>query len=230
MFNVFFEVDNKSMARTKKFPDKIDIPSLTEEAFSSDDVLREYIANLGCDSRHSRQISANVLHEIVLKDKDKIEPFIPEILDALNRPERQTRWECLDILSVFAETHTKECLSVLEQAETALFDETSGILRFSAFDFVCKVGACSPSSSKKMWPLIDEAVQCYHGNAEFYDMLNSLVQFSKGKLDKSVKEHLAELVRFDAENAKGSLQSKTCEIISNCENKSKKKSPAKKGK
>ena len=217
------------MARAKKFPDKIDIESLVSEALGSASALKKTVGDLSQDSRHDRQIAANVLHEIALSDKTKIEPFIPEILDALNRPERQTRWECLDILSLFVDTHTKECLSVLEEAEVALLDETSGILRFSAFDFLCKLGACSTSSSKKVWPLIDEAVQCFHGNAEFYDMLASLLEFSRGKLDKSVKEGLVELVKFDAENASGKLHTITNEIIANCDTKSNSKKSSKKG-
>ena len=100
---------------------------------------------------------------------------------------------------------------------------------FQAFDFLCKLGACSTSSSKKVWPLIDEAVQCFHGNAEFYDMLASLLEFSRGKLDKSVKEGLVELVKFDAENASGKLHTITNEIIANCDTKSNSKKSSKKG-
>ena len=33
-----------------------------------------------------------------------------------------------------------------------------------------------------MWPLIDEGIQCYHGDLEFNEMLTAITDFSKGKL------------------------------------------------
>jgi hypothetical protein len=214
------------MARSRKLPEKADIEGLTKEALSNDEVLQSHIEKLSGDSRSARQISASVLSAVAIEKPEVIEQNLSPIFDALNRPERQTRWECLNMLARFADKHQSECESVIEQAESALFDEQSGILRFSAFDFLCKVGKCSAKASDKVWPLIDEAVQCYHGDVEFNDMLVSLLDFSEGRISAHVKEGLVELFEFDAKTATGNLQAKAVAIIANC--KPKKKTIAKK--
>lgn len=215
------------MARSKKLPEKADIEGLTKDALSNDELIEQYVKSLSCDVRSERQVAASVLNAISAQKPEAIEPYLKDVLDALNRPERQTRWECLNILTRFADTHQKECNKVIEQAESGLFDEHSGILRFASFDFLCKFGKCSTKSSEKVWPLIDEAVQCYHGDVEFNDMLISLLDFSEGKISNKVKEGLVELFEFDAQTASGNLQNKAIAIIDNC--KPKKKSSKKKG-
>lgn len=50
-----------------------------------------------------------------------------------------------------------------EGAETALFDEISSTLRYAAFRLLCVWGATSVERSREAWPILDEAIQCYHG-------------------------------------------------------------------
>ena len=100
-------------------------------------------------------------------------------------------------------------------AEAALFDEDSGPLRLAAMRFLCKLGATTEKRSEKVWPLIDEGIQCYHGDLEFQDMLLAVIDFSQGKLDGSVKSALADRMRFDAENGKGMLKRRAAQIIEN---------------
>ena len=66
-----------------------------------------------------------------------------------------------------------------------------------------------------MWPLIDECIQCYHGDLEFQDMLIAVVDFSAGKLSSQVKEELAARMKFDAENGKGMLKKRASQIEEN---------------
>ena len=81
--------------------------------------------------------------------------------------------------------------------------------------FLCKLGATTEKRSEKVWPLIDEGIQCYHGDLEFQDMLLAVIDFSQGKLDGSVKSALADRMRFDAENGKGMLKRRANQIIEN---------------
>lgn len=81
--------------------------------------------------------------------------------------------------------------------------------------FLCKLGATTEKRSEKVWPLIDEGIQCYHGDLEFQDMLLAVIDFSQGKLDGSVKSALADRMRFDAENGKGMLRRRANQIIEN---------------
>ena len=64
-----------------------------------------------------------------------------------------------------------------------------------------------------MWPIIDEAIQCYHGDLEYRDMLGFLHEFAQGKIAGDVAEELAGRLSFDAENGKGSyLKARSREI------------------
>ena len=49
----------------------------------------------------------------------------------------------------------------------------------------------------------DEAIQCYHGDLEYRDMLALLFTFANGQISGSVAEELAGRLQFDAENGKG---------------------------
>ena len=88
-------------------------------------------------------------------------------------------------------------------------------MRLAALRFLCKIGATTENRSEKTWPLIDEAIQCYHGDLEFGDMLVAVVEYSQGKLSDSVKAALAERMAFDAANSKGSLQRRAQQILDN---------------
>lgn len=81
--------------------------------------------------------------------------------------------------------------------------------------FLCKLGATTENRSEKIWPLLDEAIQCYHGDFEYQDMLVAIISFSEGKLSPAVKEGLRARVTFDAEHGKGALKRRSQQIIDN---------------
>lgn len=142
-------------------------------------------------------------------------PHGSAFVDALNRPEAQTRWECLDILTALVDCDSRTCDKAVPGAEAALFDEESGPVRLAAMRFLCKLGATTENRSEKVWPLIDEAIQCWHGDLEFQDMLVAVVDFSAGKLALQVKEELRDRMKFDAENGKGALKRRAQQIVEN---------------
>ena len=81
--------------------------------------------------------------------------------------------------------------------------------------FLCALGATTENRSEKVWPLLDEAIQCYHGDLEFLDMLVAVIDLSSGKLAPQVKEELAARMKFDAENGKGQLGKRAAQIVEN---------------
>ena len=179
-----------------------------EEALKDSAKLKELVEALSDGSRRGRQQAAKVIAGVAAEN--------PEILvDALERPEAQTRWECLDALTYVVSFDSRPCDKAIPGAEAALFDEDSGPLRLAAMRFLCKLGATTEKRSEKVWPLIDEGIQCYHGDLEFQDMLLAVIDFSQGKLDGSVKSALADRMRFDAENGKGMLKRRAAQIIEN---------------
>ena len=178
-------------------------------------LLKTVVDALAGASRRARQTSAAILSEVAKEHADLIVPFEGELIDALNRPEARTRWECLDALTQLVDKDSRACDKAIAGAETSLFDEESGPVRLAALRFLCKIGATTETRSEKTWPLIDEAIQCYHGDLEFGDMLVAVTEYSQGKLSDSVKASLAQRMAFDASNSKGSLQRRARQILEN---------------
>ena len=166
-------------------------------------------------SRRGRQNAASAFARQAKEDPASVLPFGASFVDALHRPEAQTRWECLDVLTQLVPLDSRLCDKAIMGAESALFDEDNGTVRLAAMRFLCALGATTQKRSEKVLPFIDEAIQCYLGDLEFQDMLNAVVNFSAGKLSASVKEQLLARMAFDAENGKGALGRKAQTIIAN---------------
>ena len=180
---------------------------------SDGSALTALVEDLSSSSRRKRQFAARVVGLVAHREPEMLTPHIDELVDALYRPEAQTRWEVLDALCLLVPEHAKEVGGAFEGAESALFDELSSTLRLSAFRFLCLWGATDRSRAKKAWPILDEAIQCYHGDLEYRDMLGSLHEYALGKIPGEVAEELAGRIAFDAENGKGSyLKARSHEI------------------
>lgn len=184
-------------------------------AIENDELLAKLVESLSGASRRSRQMAASVLAIVSKEAPGKLVEHAAAFVDALNRPEAQTRWESLDVLTDLVEFDSRVCDKAIVGAETALFDEESGPVRLAAMRFLCTLGATTENRSDKTWPFIDEAIQCYHGDLEFQDMLVAVVDFSSGKLSPQVKRELAERMKFDAANGKGALKRRAQQIVDN---------------
>ena len=191
------------------------ILAAAHEAAADKDKLEKLFENLEGSSRRTRQLSASVLAVIARENPELVADRTNAFVDALNRPEAQTRWECLDALTELVAVDSRACDKAIPGAETALFDEESGPARLAAMRFLCRLGSTTENRSEKVWPLIDEAIQCYHGDFEFQDMLVAVTGFSEGKLADAVKAALAERMAFDAEKSKGALKRRSQQIIDN---------------
>ncbi len=176
-------------------------------------VAAEIFKRLEGASRRDRQNAASVLSIVASRKPEVLVDHIDALVDALNRPEAQTRWECLDALTALIPFDSRACEKGIAGAESALFDEGSGPLHLSAMRFLCTIGSTTPARSIKVWPLIDEAIQCYHGDFEYQEMLAAVAGFAEGKIDSDVKESLKARVSFDAHSGKGALKKRSQQIL-----------------
>lgn len=192
-----------------------EVKKLAENAAGNDKKIAELGETLSVGSRRERQMAASALALLAKSEPESLVPLIDKLIDALNRPEAQTRWECLETLAVLVDHDARNCNKAIPEAEASLFDEESGPVRLAAMRFLCKLGSTTENRSEKVWPLIDEGIQCYHGDLEFNDMLIALVEFSNGKLSADVKKSFAERMAFDASNGKGTLQRRAQQIVEN---------------
>lgn len=175
--------------------------------------LKALIAALGGRDRKARQSSAHMVAEVAKAAPAAVLPFVDEVVAAIGRPEAQTRWEALDALTSLIVADPDAASKGFEGAEDCLYDEESGLLRLTAFRYFTTLGSSSPEWSAKAWPLIDEAIQCYHGDPEFDDMLDALYAFAQSDLDEGVRAALTERMSFDARNGRGSVVARARQIV-----------------
>ena len=171
------------------------------------------VEELSGASRRRRQEVAHQLALVAKAHPDLMAPHVDALIDALYRPEAQTRWEVLDALSSVAERDADAVVDAYDGAEASLFDDGSATVRLAAFVFLCRLGASSPERSDQAWPLLDEAIQCYHGDAEYRDMLAALLGLARGAASDATKAALAARVRFDAESGAGYIKTFSAEIL-----------------
>lgn len=191
--------------------------SAAAQAAENPDALAVLFEELNGDSRRKRQSAAATIALVAGMKPEAIADYSNDLVDALSRPEAQTRWECLDALTALVDIESRSCDKGIVGAEAALFDEDSGPLRLAAVRFLCKLGATTENRSRKVWPLLDEAIQCYHGDLEFQDMLVAVIAFSEGKLADDVAAELKARMSFDAKSGKGTLKKRAAQIVANLE-------------
>ena len=193
------------------------IQAMADEAVNDPAKLSNLVETLAAGTRRERQAAASAIYLVAKAQPDLLAGSIDALIDALNRPEAQTRWEALESLTLLIDLDARTCGKALADVETALFDEDSGPVRLGAMRFLCKFGATTALRSDKVWPLIDEGIQCYHGDLEFNDMLVALLEFSKGKLSDETRKAFAERMAFDATSGKGTLRKRARAIVDNLE-------------
>lgn len=174
------------------------------------DVLVEGLAGA---RRRMRQDAAHRLALVAHEDASVLTPYVAELIDALYRPEAQTRWEVFDALGQVALIDAGSVEEGYEGAEASLFDESSATVRLAAFRFLCRLGASSPERSDMVWQLLDESIQCYHGDPEYHDMLIALLEFARGDLSEKTRDALVARASFDAENGQSFTKAYAAQIV-----------------
>ncbi|MDU5893069.1 MAG: hypothetical protein E6Z30_04475, partial [Atopobium minutum] len=134
---------------------------------SSSEQIEQLVDALSGSVRRERQEAAHTLATITRQDSSAMAKHVDALVKALRVPEAQTRWEVLDALSILCAENPDKVASAFAGAEDSLFDEASSTVRLSAFRMLTRVGSTSSARSKKAWPLLDEAIQCFHGDAEY---------------------------------------------------------------
>jgi hypothetical protein len=189
----------------------------TNEATStsiSPEVMDALFETLSGANRRRRQEASHAIALAAAVDANLVRPYVDELIDALYRPEAQTRWEVLSALSELALIDADLVEEGYDGAEASLFDEDSAIVRLAAFRFLIRLGASSPERSDKVWGIVDEAIQCYHGDPEYRDMLIAISEFSRGSISKATHDALMTRIGFDAQNGRGYVRIMSSEIVS----------------
>ena len=86
-------------------------------------------------------------------------------------------------------------------------------MRLAAFRFLSRVGSISPERSDEVWPLMDEAIQCFHGDAEYRDMLSCMLDFVRGNISDETRSALEARIDFDANSGRGYIRTCSADIL-----------------
>jgi hypothetical protein len=198
---------------TLSFSADEDKSAVAERACDDAALLAEVVGALAGEDRRLRQFSASVVNEVASVRPALLKPYAEELADALHRPESQTRWEVLAVFEKLVPVDARLVDKALGGAEAALHDEESGVVRLAAFRLLTTYGATTARRSERVWPLISEAIRCYHGDAEFHAMLSGVYRMVSANASDEVKTAAAEIMAFDAENAKGTLKRRASRIV-----------------
>lgn len=168
-------------------------------------------------NRRIRQEASHALAEMATESPEKLagheQDVIEALVDALFRPEAQTRWESLDALRALVPSSPELVSEAFEGAESSLLDETSSRVRISSFRLLAALGATSPELSDKVWPLLDDAIRCYHGDPGYRDMLQALLELMQGNASEATRKALVDFISFDAESGRGYVKTLSAEIV-----------------
>ena len=195
------------------FSPDADKSEMAEKARADSKLLKEVVHALSGEDRRARQVAASVVHEVAQSEHALLKGYAPQLADALHRPESQTRWEVLGTFEKLVPVDARLVDKALPGAETALHDEESGVVRLAAFRLLTTYGATTAHRSERVWPLIDDAIRCYHGDPEFPAMLSGVYRMVATGAADSVKHAAAERMAFDAENGKGLLKRRATKIV-----------------
>lgn len=180
--------------------------------------LKELVGELGGANRRRRQDAAHEIARLAKRDVDQLFDYAGDIIDGLDRPEAQTRWELLDALSEMARVDPGCVEEAFGGAEASLFDEDSSIVRLAAFRFLTSYGATSGKRSDQVWKILEEAIQCYHGDPEYRDMLGCLLEMAKGTISDQTAQVMRSRVDFDARHGRGYIKAFSAEIVEAIDN------------
>ena len=183
------------------------------ERKTSASLVKIWVEMLSGASRRGRQDASHELCLIAEREPEMLMPYIDDLVDALERPEAQTRWEILNCLTHLALVDEATVSKSVDLAEASLFDDGSATVRLAAFKLLARLGATAPMHSDQAWPLLNEAVQCYHGDPEYRDMLVALLEFAGGDISDKTRAALIARVKFDAENSRGFIKRFSQQII-----------------
>lgn len=168
-------------------------------------------------NRRIRQEASHALAEMASEHPEQLagheQDVIEALVDALFRPEAQTRWESLDALRALVPAFPEAVSEAFEGAEASLLDETSSRVRIASFRLLAALGAVSPELSDKVWPLLDDAIRCYHGDPGYRDMLQALLELVQGKASEATRKALVDFISFDAESGRGYVKTFSEQIV-----------------
>jgi hypothetical protein len=185
-----------------------------QAALKTKKAMGELVTRLFSDSKPERAQAAKTVHEASVASPAALEPHVDAMVEALEHPEPQTRWELLGALEEVARSSPKLLDKAVVPATACLHDAGSSVVRVAAFRMLAQYGGSSKKRAEQVWPLLDEALRCYHGDSEYPGMLAGLVLLVDGRAPDEVKKEAAALVEPDASHPRAAISRRARQVFS----------------
>jgi len=203
----------KAVTKSAKQAPEVDKAEVARLAVEDPASLASLIALLAQEERHERIRAAGAVHEVALIAPAVLKPHVAELIDALERPEPQTRWEVLGALEALVPFDPRGVEKAVASASLALHDASSGVVRAAGFRMLAALGATTANRAGKVWPLLDEALRCYHGDPEYPAMLGGLVLLCEGAASPEIKRAAASVVEADANHPRSLVRRRAQRVV-----------------
>lgn len=174
-----------------------DKTELGRRALKEKRLLKSLVAALGGSDRPKRSLAASALHEVACAEPKALLPHGEALVDALERPEPQTRWEILGVLEELVAADTRLVEKAITATVECLHDGESARVRVAAFRVLAAWGATTERRADRVWPLLSDAVRIYHGDPEYGAFLAGVVTLLEGAASDRVKREAAALFEPD---------------------------------
>ncbi len=185
-----------------------------QAALKSKKATGQLMARLSSDKKADRAAAAKTVHEVSCASPEAVQPHVDAMVAALEHSEPQTRWELLGALEEVACSSPKLLDKAVVPATACLHDTGSSVVRVAAFRMLAQYGGSSKRRAEQVWPLLDEALRCYHGDSEYPGMLAGLVLMVDGRAPDAVKQEAADLVEPDASHPRAAISRRARQVFS----------------
>lgn len=101
--------------------------------------------------------------------------YVPDLVDALDRPERLTRYEAVAALEALAAGVPEAAWLVTSAIGMALHDPVSARVRRVAIRALAAVAEAAAEGPALVWPLLEEALRVQHSEPEYPALLAGAV-------------------------------------------------------
>ncbi|MBE0476533.1 MAG: hypothetical protein IBX62_05495 [Coriobacteriia bacterium] len=187
--------------------------AVATRALAEPAAMRRLLEALSGPGRTERARAAEALHEVACREPQALKPYASELIDALERPEVQTRWEVLGGLEELARVDARLLDKAIAPATVSLHDAESGVVRVAAFRMLAAYGSTTARRAERIWPLLDEALRAYHGDPEYPGMLAGVVTLVEGAAPEAVRADAARTVEPETTHPRAAISRQAKRIV-----------------
>lgn len=123
----------------------------TEILYEAIELLKHHLKNV-------RAGAAKIIEEVAEKQPELVAPHLSDLTPALEMPEPQTRWMIIHTIGMCAKWNANVARQVFDSAASFLPKKNGTCLQDSAIRYFGYIGALTESDSKRVFPVLEEAI------------------------------------------------------------------------